>query len=168
MPNTISSKFEYFATPIGELAIEWNDAGLLAVTIAGNPVTQHGGNQKTNRRVSSPYHAAFSAYFAGDIHALAEIPTVFRGTAFQNQVWAGLRTIPPGETLSYAALARRIGRPNSARAVGSANGKNPLCIVVPCHRVIGADGSLAGFSAGPEKKRWLLQHEGAAFRDTTT
>ena len=168
MPKTTSSKFDYLATPIGELVIEWDDSGLLAVTIAGNSVTQHSARQKANRGISSPYHAAFAAYFAGDIHALAKIPTVFRGTAFQNQVWAGLRTIPPGETLSYAALARRIGRPNSARAVGSANGKNPLCIVVPCHRVIGADGSLAGFSAGPEKKRWLLQHEGAAFRDTTT
>ena len=74
-----------------------------------------------------------------------------------------LRTIPPGTTLTYAALAQRIGRPSAVRAVGHANGSNPICIVVPCHRVIGSDGSLTGFGGGIERKRWLLDHERAPY-----
>src|SRR5438105_11562951 len=81
----------------------------------------------------------------------------------QREVWAALRGIRPGTTLSYGALARKLGRPNSARAVGLANGANPIAIVVPCHRVIGADASLTGYGGGVDRKHWLLTHEGAAF-----
>ena len=86
------------------------------------------------------------------------------GTPFQRRVWAALRAIPAGETTSYGALARLLDAPGASRAVGLANGANPIGIVVPCHRVIGADGSLTGFGGGLARKQWLLQHEGAAFR----
>ena len=83
------------------------------------------------------------------------------GTEFQREVWAALRTIPPGRTLSYGDLAKKIGRPTAVRAVGAANGANPVSLVVPCHRVIAADGTLGGYGWGLERKRWLLAHEGA-------
>jgi methylated-DNA-[protein]-cysteine S-methyltransferase len=82
------------------------------------------------------------------------------GTEFQNQVWTALRRIPTGKTLSYGALAKQIGRPAAVRAVGLANGSNPIAIVVPCHRVVGANASLTGYGGGLERKRWLLDHEG--------
>ena len=104
-------------------------------------------------------------YFDGDIGGVAAIECRTAGTAFQRAVWSALTTIPPGETLSYAALAMKIGCPQAVRAVGLANGSNPISVVVPCHRVIGTDGSLTGYGGGIERKRWLLQHEGAAFRD---
>lgn len=104
-------------------------------------------------------------YFAGEIRAIDSIPTRTAGTEFQRSVWAALRTIPAGKTWSYGDLAVRIGRPKAVRAVGLANGSNPVGLVVPCHRVIGSNGSLTGYGGGIERKRWLLRHEGAAFRD---
>ncbi|HUN49426.1 MAG TPA: methylated-DNA--[protein]-cysteine S-methyltransferase [Stellaceae bacterium] len=103
---------------------------------------------------------AMRAYFAGELGAIADLPTATGGTEFQRSVWKALRRIPCGKTLSYAALARRIGRETAVRAVGHANGANPISIVVPCHRVIGTDGSLTGYGGGVERKRWLLAHEG--------
>ncbi len=105
-------------------------------------------------------------YVAGDIAAIDEIATETPGTGFQRRVWAALREIPAGQTWSYGRLAAHIGEPGSARAVGLANGSNPIGIVVPCHRVIGANGSLTGYGGGIERKRWLLRHEGAAFKDS--
>jgi methylated-DNA-[protein]-cysteine S-methyltransferase len=103
---------------------------------------------------------ALEAYFEGVFDAIIGLPTATVGTLFQREVWAGLRAIPVGTTLSYGALAGRIGRPKAVRAVGLANGSNPVSIVVPCHRVIGADSSLTGYGGGLERKRWLLKHEG--------
>jgi methylated-DNA-[protein]-cysteine S-methyltransferase len=102
---------------------------------------------------------ALEAYFGGEIEALKGVKTVTGGTAFQREVWSALRTIPAGTTISYGELAARIGRAKASRAVGAANGANPIPIVVPCHRVIGADGSLTGFGGGLGHKRWLLEHE---------
>ncbi len=99
------------------------------------------------------------AYFAGDLEALAAVPVDCGGTPFQRCVWAALREIPAGKTVSYSALAARVGMPGAARAVGLANGRNPVAIAVPCHRVVGADGSLTGYAGGLERKRWLLEHE---------
>lgn len=104
---------------------------------------------------------ALAAYFAGDLKAIDSLAVNPGGTAFQREAWAALRRIPAGETRSYAEQAAAIGRPAATRAVGTANGANPIPIVVPCHRVIGADGSLTGFGGGLERKRWLLAHEGA-------
>jgi len=107
---------------------------------------------------------ALEAYFGGALDALNGVPTAACGTEFQRQVWGALCLIPVGQTLSYGALAARIGRPTAVRAVGLANGANPIPIVVPCHRVIGADATLTGYGGGLERKRWLLSHEGAATR----
>jgi methylated-DNA-[protein]-cysteine S-methyltransferase len=104
--------------------------------------------------------AAIRAYFGGAIDAIERVRTATGGTAFQRAVWAALRTIPAGTTSSYGTLAARIGRPAARRAVGLANGANPIAIVVPCHRVIGADGSLTGYGGGMARKQWLLEHEG--------
>jgi methylated-DNA-[protein]-cysteine S-methyltransferase len=104
-------------------------------------------------------------YFAGDLEALGRIAWALGGgSAFQQDVWRALATIPAGQTTSYGALARRIGRPAAVRAVGMANGANPIGLVLPCHRVIGANGALTGYGGGLQRKRWLLEHEGAAFR----
>jgi methylated-DNA-[protein]-cysteine S-methyltransferase len=105
---------------------------------------------------------ALDAYFAGDLAAIENLPVATGGTPFQRAVWRALREIPCGTTVSYGELARRIGRAEAVRAVGLANGANPISIVVPCHRVIGADGTLTGYGGGIERKRWLLEHEGAA------
>ena len=104
--------------------------------------------------------AQLAAYFAGELTAF-DLPLAPQGTPFQRRVWDALLEIPYGATTSYGALARRLGDPRATRAVGAANGRNPLSIVVPCHRVVGADGALTGFGGGIERKRWLLAHEGA-------
>jgi len=107
---------------------------------------------------------SLEAYLSGDLHAIDRIPVNADGTPFQRQVWAALREIPAGTTVSYGTLAARIGRPRATRAVGMANNANPIGVVVPCHRVIGADGSLIGYGGGLERKRWLLEHEGVRLR----
>jgi len=111
----------------------------------------------------SPARKALDGYFAGELHAIDAIPVATAGTPFQREVWAALRKIPVGTTLSYGALATAIGRPKAVRAVGLANNANPIGIVVPCHRVIGADSSLTGYGGGLARKRWLLDHEGAHY-----
>jgi methylated-DNA-[protein]-cysteine S-methyltransferase len=108
--------------------------------------------------------SALQRYFRGDLAAIEDIPTATGGTRFQRNVWAALCRIPVGTTVSYGALARQLGCPKAVRAVGLANGANPIGIVVPCHRVIGADASLTGYGGGIERKRWLLSHEGIHFR----
>ncbi len=102
---------------------------------------------------------AIAAYFEGALSAIEPLSTATGGTPFQKRVWQALREIPAGQTMSYGQLARRIGQPAAVRAVGLANGANPIGIVVPCHRVIGANGSLTGYGGGLDRKRWLLNHE---------
>jgi methylated-DNA-[protein]-cysteine S-methyltransferase len=104
---------------------------------------------------------ALAAYFDGALDALCALPCATAGTAFQRQVWAALRTIPAGSTQSYGTLAGRIGKAGAARAVGLANGANPINIIVPCHRVISAGGALTGYGGGLARKQWLLAHESA-------
>jgi methylated-DNA-[protein]-cysteine S-methyltransferase len=101
------------------------------------------------------------AYFAGDLRAIDTLVVETGGTPFQQEVWIALRAIPAGSTVTYTDLARKVGRPAAIRAVGTINGRNPLAIVVPCHRVVGSDGSLTGYAGGLWRKRWLLTHEGA-------
>ena len=103
---------------------------------------------------------ALQRYFAGKLQAIDEILVQTGGTAFQSNVWRALRKIPAGTTVSYGRMATRLKCPLAVRAVGFANGSNPICIVIPCHRLIGADGSLTGYGGGLERKRWLLEHEG--------
>lgn len=114
-----------------------------------------------NGRAPEDISESFEAYFAGQLNAIDAIAVATLGTPFQQEVWRALRTISPGRTLTYGALAARIGKEKAIRAVGAANGANPVSIVVPCHRLIGADGSLIHYGGGIERKRWLLRHEGA-------
>jgi methylated-DNA-[protein]-cysteine S-methyltransferase len=158
-----------FATPVGEALLVTDERGQLRALDFFDYEERmlrllrlHYGS-RTLQRGSAPaaIHNALDAYFSGRLNALASIACATAGTPFQRTVWNALTTIPPGETLSYAALAQRIDRPKAVRAVGLANGANPLGIVVPCHRVIGSNGSLTGYGGGLPRKRWLLQHEGA-------
>lgn len=101
-------------------------------------------------------------YFGGDLASLDEVDVELHGTSFQQRVWNALRTVTPGTTASYAELAGRVGAPAAVRAVGAANGANPVAVVLPCHRIIGSNGSLTGYGGGLERKRWLLHHEGVS------
>lgn len=112
------------------------------------------------RPSASSVRRAIEAYLAGDLQAIDSIRVKAPGTPFQQEVWTALRAIPAGTTTSYGALAEKLNRPSAMRAVGLANGSNPIAVVVPCHRVIGADGSLTGYGGGLDRKRWLLEHEG--------
>ena len=105
-------------------------------------------------------HRLFERYFGGAVSALDTVPVELNGTPFQKTVWRSLRTIRSGSTISYAELARRIGQPAAVRAVGTANGANPVAVIVPCHRVIGSNGRLTGYGGGLDRKQWLLEHEG--------
>lgn len=171
MRELLPLRVDRLATPIGELlivadgegrlrAIDWSDhesrmrrlldryydAGRYAISAASNP----GGLTK-----------AMSAYFEGDHEAIDRLPVETAGTPFQRGVWQALRGIRSGTTISYAELARRIGSPRAVRAAGLANGQNPIGIVLPCHRVIGSNGTLTGYGGGLPRKKWLLEHEGA-------
>jgi methylated-DNA-[protein]-cysteine S-methyltransferase len=110
-------------------------------------------------KIPATIKTALKDYFAGDLGAIRRIPVTASGTPFQESVWNALRKVTPGQAISYSELARRLGRPQSPRAVGHANGANPFCIVIPCHRLVGANGALTGYSGGLERKRWLLDHE---------
>jgi methylated-DNA-[protein]-cysteine S-methyltransferase len=118
--------------------------------------------ERRNGKGPSDAAKALAAYFDGELGAVKSVMTATNGTDFQRRVWEALRRIPAGTTLGYGALAARLGRPSAARAVGLANGANPIAIIVPCHRVIGADSSLTGYGGGLARKRWLLAHEGAS------
>jgi methylated-DNA-[protein]-cysteine S-methyltransferase len=110
-------------------------------------------------RDRSLFADALARYFKGDVRAIDRLPVAKLGTPFQQRAWAGLRRIPAGETRGYGEQAKRLGKPNAARAIGRTNGLNPISIVVPCHRLIGADGSLVHYGGGLERKRWLIDHE---------
>jgi methylated-DNA-[protein]-cysteine S-methyltransferase len=169
MGETLRLLVDCIETPIGELAIVADEAGRLRAV----DWTEHDDNMQRSLRLHYGEHgvsltparnpaglsAAMRAYFAGNLKAIDDLPVATGGTEFQRQVWRALRQIPCGETVSYGELARRIGRPAAVRAVGLANGSNPISVVVPCHRVIGSDGSLTGYGGGIERKRWLLAHE---------
>jgi methylated-DNA-[protein]-cysteine S-methyltransferase len=159
-------------TPVGEALLVTDDQGflrafdwmshesrLLTLLRRQNPPTV-----LREAVAPAPIRAAFEAYFGGELSALSKVAWRTGGTAFQRQVWAALCSIPVGETMTYKGLAERIGNPTAIRAVGLANGANPVGVVVPCHRVIGSNGSLTGYGGGLERKHWLLSHEGAAFR----
>jgi methylated-DNA-[protein]-cysteine S-methyltransferase len=156
-------------TPIGKLLIVVDcDGNLRAagwVEHEGDVLHQlrlhYGENGFQVEQLDNPHGLsdAFRDYFAGQLSAIDRLPVETGGTRFQREVWHELRNVRCGTTISYAQLAQRIGRPNAVRAVGLANGSNPVPIVVPCHRVIGSDGSLTGYGGGIERKRWLLEHE---------
>jgi methylated-DNA-[protein]-cysteine S-methyltransferase len=125
---------------------------------------QHGSVKLQDARAPAELREALSAYFAGAFASLDIIKWRVAGTAFQRKVWTALRTIPVGTTTTYGALAARLAMPQAVRAVGHANGSNPISVVVPCHRLIGASGSLTGYGGGLQRKRWLLEHEGVVLK----
>jgi methylated-DNA-[protein]-cysteine S-methyltransferase len=149
-------------SPVGDLKLVASDAGLVAILWQDdNPARVRLGPM-----IEAPEHSVLAAaavqlgdYFAGTRTGF-DVPLDFRGTDFQKQVWAALLTIPFGETRSYGAIAAQLGRPSASRAVGAANGRNPISIIAPCHRVVGADGSLTGFAGGLAAKQYLLGLEG--------
>jgi methylated-DNA-[protein]-cysteine S-methyltransferase len=147
------------ASPIGELLLASDGESVTGLYMQNQ---KHGAMQtmdwKRDETALKQPRAQLQAYFAGELRDF-ELPLAAEGTPFQQRVWRALCDIPYGETISYGELARRIGQPSAARAVGLANGQNPIAIVVPCHRVIGANGSLTGYGGGLERKRWLLAHE---------
>ncbi len=166
MERVFTDRFE---TPVGEFVLVADEAGRLRAAgfaEAHARMERHLGVFADARRfrleaARNPggLRDAMRAYFAGDLAVLDALPAEGVGTPFQQKVWRALRDIPCGETRSYGELARAIGQPAAVRAVGLANGANPVSIVVPCHRVIGADGTLTGYAGGLERKRWLLAHE---------
>lgn len=149
-------------TPIGALAIETGEEGIVRCSTRLNPRDRRHAevDSPRARRHLDAALAALAEYFAGTRRDFDDLTLAPEGTAFQTRVWRELRRIPYGTTASYGDLARRIRRPGASRAVGTANGRNPICIIQPCHRVIGADGSLTGFGGGLPMKAWLLRHEG--------
>jgi methylated-DNA-[protein]-cysteine S-methyltransferase len=128
---------------------------------------QYGGVDLNDARSPKELRSALTAYFKGDLDRLNTIKWRVAGTPFQQKVWAALPKIPAGTTMSYGALAAKLNAPKAMRAVGHANGSNPISVVVPCHRLIGANGALVKYGGGLERKRWLLEHEGAVFKRAT-
>lgn len=149
-------------SPVGPLFLAASAQGLRAIAFRDNrhPVRRGDDWQPGDNAVLRDARRQLDAYFAGRRRGF-DLPLEPQGTPFQREVWLSLATIPYGATISYAELAQRVARPTAMRAVGGANGRNPLPIVLPCHRVIGADGSLTGFGGGLPTKRFLLELEGA-------
>lgn len=166
---------ERVPTPLGEMLVVTDEQGLLRALDWHDHEArmrelmrrQYPGEPAQLRDTAHPSSVtqAMQAYFDGDIAVIHRLEVVTGGTEFQRQVWTALRGIPDGETISYGELARRIGKPAAVRAVGLANGANPISIVLPCHRVIGSNRSLTGYGGGLARKQWLLQHEKALRAD---
>jgi methylated-DNA-[protein]-cysteine S-methyltransferase len=157
------------ATPIGEALLATDEQERLRALFFADFEARmrrtirllYGGLEPQPGRAPAAIRAALEAYFSGELSALSAVPWRLGGTPFQHKAWTALAEIPAGETRSYGEQAARIGHPTAVRAVGLANGANPISIVLPCHRVIGANGALTGYGGGLERKRWLLEHEGA-------
>lgn len=159
------------ATPLGQAllvtdgegrlrALDWHDHEPRMRTLLARQY-RHASPELQETHQAPAAHAALLRYFSGELHVLDTLPVALGGTDFQRLVWRTLRDIPPGQTLSYAELARRIGRPAAIRAVGLANGANPISLALPCHRVIGSNAALTGYGGGLHRKQWLLEHEHA-------
>ena len=183
-------KSETIDTPLGELeiitdpqgqlrALEWADFHHRLLQLL---VRHYGPDQSSNISAALPAKSGakpgfslhqesveqnikqrISDYFAGDLAAIDTLPVATAGTEFQRTVWKMLRTIPCGQIMTYGQMAAQLGNPGASRAVGLANGSNPISVVVPCHRVIGSNGTLTGYAGGVERKKWLLVHEGYLF-----
>jgi methylated-DNA-[protein]-cysteine S-methyltransferase len=158
-------------TPLGEMLALASEAGLCALEFTG-PEKRLTRLEARLRRWFPPHDVVdrdvptiartrewLAAYFAGTSAETPGLPLDMRGAGFEKRVWQALRTIPPGETTSYGAIAKALGSAGASRAVGAANGANPIAIIVPCHRVIGSSGSLTGYGGGLDRKTWLIDHE---------
>jgi methylated-DNA-[protein]-cysteine S-methyltransferase len=161
-------RFDRVETPLGTIVVVVNGAALCALDFGDCEARMRRllGRRFGDFEMSSAQNPAgigtrIDAYFCGELDAFEDVEVEPRGTPFQELVWRALRAIAPGETAGYGELAARIGRPTAARAVGLANRLNPVALVIPCHRVIGANGELTGYAGGLDRKRWLLEHERA-------
>jgi methylated-DNA-[protein]-cysteine S-methyltransferase len=172
MPTTRAALTEFFIdrldSPIGVLHLVSDGRRLCALDYDGYDerlrrllTLRYGPHRLREAADSGGATSALRRYLAGDLGAVDALEVDTGGTPFQRAVWAALRAIPCGTTTTYGELARRVGEPSAARAVGITNSLNPIAIVVPCHRVIGADDSLTGYAGGLHRKQWLLEHEGA-------
>jgi methylated-DNA-[protein]-cysteine S-methyltransferase len=155
------------ATPIGAMMLVTRGDALCAAEFSGQEARvrtllrrHHGDIEVQPGTAPGSVRDGFARYFAGEAECFAGIAPLTNGTPFQESVWAALRATRWGERLSYSDLAARIGRPRAVRAVGFANGSNPVAILIPCHRIVGKNGSLTGYAGGLERKAWLLEHEG--------
>jgi len=158
-----------YTSPIGRITLAAHDGRLCALDFTERwsrrraaLVARFGALELSSAADPAGTVSALAAYFSGDVDALARIAVDPGGTPFQRRVWGALRRLPPGRTVSYGELARAIGAPTAARAVGTGNGANPIALVIPCHRVIRGDGGLGGYAGGVRRKRWLLAHERGA------
>lgn len=169
MADRLHLFLDRLATPIGEMlvvtdtegnlrATDWSDHQSRMLRLFARQYGQQGFTLE-NGHCNGKVTQSLGRYFAGDLTAIDTLPVRTAGTPFQRKVWEALRMVPCGTTVSYAALAAKVGQRSAVRAVGLANGANPVGVVVPCHRVIGADGSLTGYGGGTERKAWLLRHE---------
>jgi methylated-DNA-[protein]-cysteine S-methyltransferase len=154
----MAESFSVIESPLGPLLLAAEDGALTLLWMSPLPQRGAGGSDAGDRAVLAAAGEQLDAYFAGDLTAF-DLPLAPHGTPFQQRVWAALVEIPFGETTSYGALAERLERPGAARAVGLANGSNPISLIIPCHRVIGSDGRLTGYGGGLDRKAWLLDHE---------
>ena len=151
--------YDLIESPIGTVVIVCGDDAIESLHFLDRKPDAAAGATRAHDPLG--YSTRIQAYFDGDLAALDSIAVRPAGTPFQQIVWKALRTIPAGRTDTYGHLAERIGRPSASRAVGLANGQNPISLVIPCHRVIGTNGKLTGYGGGLERKQWLLEHEGA-------
>jgi methylated-DNA-[protein]-cysteine S-methyltransferase len=169
MSKTLPMLIDRLNTPIGEMlivadcegnlrAVDWTDHETRMRRLLRLHYGENGFKLEPARNPNG-LTVAIGSYFAGELAAIDNLPVQTAGTPFQREVWLALRSISCGATTSYANLAQQIGRPTAVRAVGLANGSNPVGVVVPCHRVIGSNGSLTGYGGGMERKAWLLEHE---------
>ncbi len=157
--DTRTESCRRIATLMGPLWIAADEAGLTRIGFEALDVPDVESTPQTEAHLQQAIEE-LSEYFRGERRTF-DVALAPRGTPFQQRVWAALRTIPWGQTWTYGQLAEHLGDPQAVRAVGRCNGLNPWAVVVPCHRVIGADGTLTGYAGGLERKRWLLEHEGA-------
>jgi methylated-DNA-[protein]-cysteine S-methyltransferase len=158
--SAIRSHTAIVPSPIGDLLLTGDGRALTGLYMSPHKGRPEISEQLRDHPFFTDVIAQLGAYFAGESRSF-DVALQPAGTPFQQRVWAELSRIPYGETISYAELAKRVGSPNGFRAVGQANGRNPISVIVPCHRVIGANGSLAGYGGGAERKRFLLDLEGA-------
>jgi methylated-DNA-[protein]-cysteine S-methyltransferase len=154
----MSRYYSEIPSPVGPVTIVSDGTHITAVTLLGANDVVRDATWRESDALLADARAQLLAYFAGELREFT-LPLAPHGTPFQRTVWSALERIPFGETTSYGAIAAAIGRPDASRAVGAANGPNPIAIVVPCHRVIGRDGTLTGYAGGLERKSWLLTHE---------
>ncbi|WP_419252588.1 methylated-DNA--[protein]-cysteine S-methyltransferase [Caulobacter sp. ErkDOM-YI] len=162
-------RLDRVSSPIGEILLVTDETGAVRALDFHDYIPRmsrllrlhYGDLSPETGAAPAGVRAALNAYFEGVLDALSAVAWATNGTAFQRQVWSALLDVPAGTTSTYAALAARIEKPAATRAVGAANGANPIAILVPCHRLVGATGALTGYGGGLERKAWLLRHEGA-------